>query len=426
MAARDKAAEWTAQMVVCRCRRLRANDFNLSAGRYRPMSQTQVAHRDPRELLDELAAIEVEIALARIDFSNLTFRAIDERKREAKLIQEGDILLEKSGGGPKQPVGRVCLFRGHAIQHSFGNFIARLRPKSDVLSEFLFYFLWHFHAKGKTSHYQKQTTGIRNLETKRYLTIGVPVPPLPEQRRIVDLLSRAEGIVRLRREAEKKAAELIPVLFNDMFGNPATNPKGWPSDFVARFEGGKNIQAGSENGSLYRILKVSAVTSGVYRESESKPSPDDYSPPASHIVRPGDMLFSRANTEELVGATAIVESTDGQTLLPDKLWRFVWNEPLEPAYMLALFQSAHVRRELGKLSSGTSASMRNISQAKLYELPLPIAPHAIQKAFAEWSAMVASIRSQQTTATARAQAAFDALLARCFAPSETISQGDVA
>ena len=41
---------------------LRANDFNLSAGRYRPMSQTQVAHRDPRELLDELAAIEVEIA----------------------------------------------------------------------------------------------------------------------------------------------------------------------------------------------------------------------------------------------------------------------------------------------------------------------------------------------------------------------------
>ncbi len=40
---------------------LRANDFNLSAGRYRPMSQAQVEHRDPRELLDELAAIEAEI-----------------------------------------------------------------------------------------------------------------------------------------------------------------------------------------------------------------------------------------------------------------------------------------------------------------------------------------------------------------------------
>jgi type I restriction enzyme S subunit len=54
----------------------------------------------------------------------------------------------------------------------------------------------------------------------------LPVPPLAEQRRLVDLLSRSEGIVRLRREAEKKAAELIPALFLDLFGDPATNPKG--------------------------------------------------------------------------------------------------------------------------------------------------------------------------------------------------------
>jgi type I restriction enzyme S subunit len=258
----------------------------------------------------------------------------------------------------------------------------------------------------------------------------LPVPPLPEQRRIVDLLSRAEGIVRLRREAEKKAAELIPALFLDLFGDPATNPKGWSvrqvSDFVSRFEGGKNIQAGSENGSPYRILKVSAVTSGVYRESESKPSPDGYSPPASHIVRAGDMLFSRANTEELVGAAAIVEKTDGKTLLPDKLWRFVWNEPVEPAYMHALFQSRHVRRELGKLSSGTSASMRNISQGKLYALSLPIAPYLSQKDFAERSAMIHSIQSQQSAATAKAQAAFDALLARCFSPDSVNAAGGVA
>lgn len=58
---RDTAAEWTEKWWMADATTLRANDFNLSAGRYRPMSQTQVAHRDPRELLDELAAIEVEI-----------------------------------------------------------------------------------------------------------------------------------------------------------------------------------------------------------------------------------------------------------------------------------------------------------------------------------------------------------------------------
>jgi type I restriction enzyme M protein len=60
--ARDTAAEWPQQWWFADAATLRTNDFNLSAGRYRPMSQTAVEHRDPRELLDELAAIEVEIA----------------------------------------------------------------------------------------------------------------------------------------------------------------------------------------------------------------------------------------------------------------------------------------------------------------------------------------------------------------------------
>jgi type I restriction enzyme M protein len=61
--ARDASLEWAEQWWFADAATLRTNDFNLSASRYRPMSQTQVAHRDPRELLDELAAIEVEIAV---------------------------------------------------------------------------------------------------------------------------------------------------------------------------------------------------------------------------------------------------------------------------------------------------------------------------------------------------------------------------
>jgi type I restriction enzyme M protein len=53
---------WTANWWFADAAEIRANDFNLSAGRYRPMNQTAIEHRDPRELLDELAAIEVEIA----------------------------------------------------------------------------------------------------------------------------------------------------------------------------------------------------------------------------------------------------------------------------------------------------------------------------------------------------------------------------
>lgn len=330
------------------------------------------------------------------------------RNSSAKLFPRGTVLLAMYGA----TVGKLGMLEVDAATNQA---VCGISAPESLDRWFLFFFL--------LSQRQKLISlsagGAQpNISQKIVRELLVPVPALPEQRRIVDLLSRAEGIVRLRREAEKKAAELIPALFNDMLGDPATNPKGWPvrrvADFVKRFEGGKNIQAGSENGSAYRILKVSAVTSGVYRESERKPSPDGYIPPASHIVRPGDMLFSRANTEELVGATAVVEKTDGATLLPDKLWRFVWNEPVESAYMHALFQSGHTRQELGKLSSGTSASMRNISQGKLFALTMPIAPYSAQREFAERSAMMRSIQSQQSNATAKAQATFDALLADAF------------
>ncbi len=330
------------------------------------------------------------------------------RNSSTKLMPAGAVLLTSRATIGFTAVAEVPI----CTNQGFVNFVCG----PDLMPEFLAY--WLRTQKAKLIQHAGGTT-FREIARGTVRKFEIAFPPIPEQGRIVDLLSRAEGIVRLRREAERCAAELIPVLFLDLFGDPATNPKGWPvrkvSDFVSRFEGGKNIQAGSEGGSPYRILKVSAATSGIYRESESKPSPDGYSPPASHIVRAGDMLFSRANTEELVGATALVERTDGKTLLPDKLWRFVWNEPVESAYMHALFQSDHVRRELGKLSSGTSASMRNISQAKLYGLPLPIAPYPNQKDFAERSAMIRSIQSQQSAATAKAQAAFDSLLARCFA-----------
>jgi type I restriction enzyme M protein len=59
--ARDTATEWTDKWWFADAATLRGNDFNLSAGRYRPMSQAAVEHRDPREILDELAAIEAEI-----------------------------------------------------------------------------------------------------------------------------------------------------------------------------------------------------------------------------------------------------------------------------------------------------------------------------------------------------------------------------
>ena len=246
----------------------------------------------------------------------------------------------------------------------------------------------------------------------------LPVPSLVEQVRVVEILTRAESIVRLRRQAKQKAAELVPAIFRRMFGDPDANLRGLQlrkvSDFVAQFQGGKNIQSGSDDPNGLRILKVSAVTSGRYLESESKPAPNNYVPPASHFVRVGDMLFSRANTVDLVGATALVENTDGNTLLPDKLWRIIWSEDVDVFYMHTLFQDTSVRRMLGKLATGTSDSMRNISQAKLFNLELPVAPLEEQRKFGLLARQAISMMSTQELGLVKACQSFDSLMSNAF------------
>src|SRR5699024_8299180 len=91
----------------------------------------------------------------------------------------------------------------------------------------------------------------------------------------------------------------------------------------------------------FRVLKISAVTTGAFKAWESKPLPAKYQPPPSHLVRQGDLLMSRANTTELVGAVAYVHDTPSNLALPDKIWRFDWREPESvPLFYHALFQTA--------------------------------------------------------------------------------------
>ena len=109
----------------------------------------------------------------------------------------------------------------------------------------------------------KTATGVPGLSRDDAYQEPISVPPREEQRRLVDILSRAEGIVRLRREAQKKAQELIPALFLDMFGDPATNPKGWPVAVVgdvSSVQGGLQLSKSRESLPLeFPYLRVANV-----------------------------------------------------------------------------------------------------------------------------------------------------------------------
>lgn len=295
--------------------------------------------------------------------------------------------------------------------------VCGIQPGKVLDRDFLFYFLF----SQRKELIAKSVGGAQpNISQAIIRDTVVPILPLDEQRRIVRLLDRAAEIRRRADAARAKARAIIPALFLDMFGDPAINPRKWPTDslgnLIVNIAGGKNVEAGGGS-SMYRILKVSAVTSGRFLPEESKPAPDEYAPPLDHHVSQGDFLFSRANTSALVGAVAIVEEDAPGLLLPDKIWRITWNDmKVHPRFVHALLQTKAIRSVFTKVASGTSDSMKNISQAKLKVIEVPVPPPQLQKKFADQTKRIEVTARALDVAAVKAEAMAAALSAEVFRP----------
>ena len=368
--------------------------------------------------LDGVNWISIADASASSKYIHTTKRRI--RKAgvdKSRMVKPGDFLLTNS-----MSFGRPYILKTSGCIHD-GWLV--LSSKADNVDQDYF-----FHLLGSDAIYSKFSrlaagATVKNLNIELVAGIEVEFPPIAKQRRIAAILDQAETLRTQRRAALAQLDELAQSIFLDMFGDPVTNDRYWPElcvgDFVAGFESGKSLVADDEDdsSSVFRVLKVSAVTSLEYRPEQSKAVPLDYSPPKSHIVRVGDLLFSRANTTELIGATAFVDSTPYNLLLPDKLWRFKWHEPprAEPLYVRHLFQQPKFRREIGQRASGTSGSMKNISHEKVLSIRAGHPPLSLQETFTARIRAIESLKATHRAALAELDALFASLQHRAFAGS---------
>lgn len=166
-----------------------------------------------------------------IDFKNVVMRSINKSKVQSKRLHYGDIILEKSGGTEKTPVGRV-VFCDESIENDIylcNNFTQTMRANQVVgYPRYVFYFMWYLHYSGKTDLLQNKTTGIRNLQLKSYLNEELPLPSLDEQRRIAAVLDKVSDLIAKRRAQLDKLDELVKARFVEMFGDFKLNTKKWP------------------------------------------------------------------------------------------------------------------------------------------------------------------------------------------------------
>lgn len=187
-----------------------------------------------------------------VNYENVVTRIITKKDISEKYLQSGDIIIEKSGGSDKQPVGRVIYFDGPENTYLFNNFtgLLRVRDKNEWFPRYVFYSLFANYKKGGTRPFENKTTGLHNLKTDDYVSrYEITEIPLNKQVAICAQLDQILKVINLRRKEISNLDDLIKARFVEMFGDPvysAIDSKIELSDICEKITDG-------EHGSVARV-----------------------------------------------------------------------------------------------------------------------------------------------------------------------------
>lgn len=316
----------------------------------------------------------------------------------SKVAEEGATLLSvRAPVGPTNLANvRCCIGRGLAAIHPLGN----------IPPYFVLYLL-----RSLEPELSKQGTGSTFAAINRQFIeeISIPLPPLPEQKRIVakieELFSELEAGESSLRKARRQLGVYRQSLLKQAFEGKLTQkwrtqnpdtvvsaaasdvspeelkgfadlPRGWRYTRFGRsirhIDAGKSFRCEERRPSIEEIgvAKVSAVTWGEYDEAESKTCMDPEKVNSDYLIHPGDFILSRANTIELVGACVIVRRVTQRIMLSDKTLRITMDDALKP-FFLHYLRSRQGRLEIEKRSTGNQESMRNIGQERIRSIVVP-------------------------------------------------------
>ncbi len=328
----------------------------------------------------------------------------------AKVFQPGTVIFPKIGAAiatnKKRLLTRPCCIDNNCMGVTGDS--TRVEPR---------YLYYLFRTKNLSDFASDSNPpSIRKSEVE---TWDVPLPSLDEQRRIVDLVSRAENIVRMRREAEQKAREIVPTLFLDMFGEPATNPKGWRTTTL-----GEVVAGGPQNG-LYKhagtygsgtpILRIDGFYDGRVRPmAEWKRLRLDTAEAKRFRLTEGDIVVNRVNSPEYLGKSAIIPRLEESAVYESNMMRVsVSRERVLPEFVIAYLQTAFARSALIK-NAKHAINQSSINQGDVKSVLVYLPPMSNQEVFRARAADGRSLEDQQGRATAQAKDTFQSLLAGVF------------
>ncbi len=259
-----------------------------------------------------------------------------------------------------------------------GNAMALDELSSEVDLHYLFFYLQNRNLNDVISGSAQPQIKRAGLEKVR-----IPLPPLPIQKKIAAVLEKADTLRRKREEQIKRLDDLLQVTFLDMFGDPVTNPKGWPlgkiGDLLSSTHYGTSAKA-SETGA-FPILRMGNITyQGGWDLSDLKYIDLSKEEQKKYLVYSGEILFNRTNSRELLGKTAVYRENTPMAFA-GYLIKLKENEKGNAEYIAAYLNSAHIKKYmLNKCKS--IVGMANINAQEVQKIPVLLPPKSLQDDFA--------------------------------------------
>ena len=317
-----------------------------------------------------------------------------------KVADKGDILISV-----RAPIGAVNIANEDCC---IGRGVAAIRPKDDAVStEFLKHQLL---ASRKKLESMGTGSTFKAVGKKAMSEFCVSVYPKNVQTEIGHQLDWVTDQIKVGEALIKKLDQLVKSRFVEMFGDVSNYEARPLVDCVAGIESGKSPKCMSNprvNGGP-AVLKLSAISSGVYLEAENKALlPDDEVIPQKVVVD-GDILLSRKNTPELVGRSVLVDHTDGNVMFPDIVFRMHVRPGVNAVYLSQLL-SGPLFGSIRSLAHGSAKSMSNIPKSELAMLEIPLPPLELQQEFADFAAQVDKSRFVARQQIEKLQTLYDSL-----------------
>ena len=345
-----------------------------------------------------IRAADFEGKLGRLSGGKRTLRSVDPRTYEKLALRGGDIILEKSGGGEKQLVGRAVLYEGHEPSIT-SNFLARCRPAIGMEPAFINYLLLAIYNGRGTFPHLKQSTGIQNLDLASFLDIRVRIPPLDTQRRIARHLdkktARVDGLIEKKRKlldrlAEKRQALITRSVTKGLNPDAPIKPSGinWLGNIPVHWEVKRLrflLKGGTLNG-LYKAREefdpegIPFVQMGeAFRSPVFDGGTKDCVTASSDEIEKwgllnGDFLIARRSIVfEGSGKSVLVSGLERPHLFESSMIRIRPQNPEDHSEFLSFFLQSHFGRE-SILSVTKRVTISGIDSQQLKSIHVPIPP----------------------------------------------------